>query len=50
MRDLCELRAVYVTVDEQRYRLRTALHGHAAEAFAAIGVRPPRVGETLARV
>jgi transposase len=50
MRDLRELRAVYVTVDEQRYRLRTELRGHAAEAFAAAGIRPPRVCETLARV
>jgi hypothetical protein len=49
MRDLREVRAVYVTVDEQHYRLRTELRGHAAEAFAAASVRPPRVCEALAR-
>jgi Transposase DDE domain len=49
MRDLREVRAVEVTVDDQRYRLRTELRGHAAEAFAAAGVRPPRVCEALAR-
>jgi hypothetical protein len=50
MRDLGELRAVEVTVDDQHYRLRTELRGHAAAAFAAAGVRPPRVCEHLARV
>jgi hypothetical protein len=49
MRDLGEVRAVEVTVDDQRYRLRTELRGHAAAAFAAAGVRPPRVCEPLAR-
>ena len=50
MRDLAELRAVYVTVDEQRYRLRTELRGKAAAALAAAGVRAPRVCEHLARL
>jgi hypothetical protein len=49
MRDLTEVRAVEVTVDDQRYRLRTELRGHAAAAFAAAGVRPPRVCEELAQ-
>jgi hypothetical protein len=50
MRNLAEVRAVEVTLDDQRYRLRTELHGNAAAAFAAAGVRPPRVCEHLARV
>ncbi len=41
MRDLAELRAVELTVDGQRYRLRTELRGSAFAAFAAAGVRPP---------
>jgi hypothetical protein len=43
MRDLDQVKAVEVTVDGQRYRLRTELAGHAAAAFAAAGVRPPRL-------
>jgi hypothetical protein len=41
MRDLAELRAVELTVDGQRYRLRTELRGSAFSTFAAAGVRPP---------
>jgi hypothetical protein len=41
MRDLTEVRAVDLTLDGQRYRLRTDLHGSAYHAFAAAGVRPP---------
>ncbi len=41
MRDLAELRAVELTLDGVRYRLRTDLHGSAHHAFAAAGVRPP---------
>ena len=47
MRDLAEVKAVDVTLDDQRYRLRTDLRGHASAAFAAAGVRPPRVVERL---
>jgi hypothetical protein len=43
MRDLAELKAVDVTLDDQLYRLRTDLRGSAFEAFAAAGVRPPSV-------
>lgn len=43
MRDLTELRAVELTLDGQRYRLRTDLRGAAYHAFAAAGVRPPAV-------
>lgn len=41
MRDLTEVRAVDLTLDGQRYRLRTDLRGSASQAFAAAGVRPP---------
>jgi hypothetical protein len=41
MRDLADVRAVELTLDGQRYRLRTELRGSAFEAFAAAGVRPP---------
>ena len=41
MRDLGQVHAVEVTLDGQRYRLRTDLVGGAHHAFAAAGVRPP---------
>jgi len=41
MRDLARVQAVEVTLDGERYRLRTDLPGRAHEAFAAAGVRPP---------
>lgn len=41
MRDLQEVRAVEITVDGERYRLRTDLQGAASSAFTAAGVRPP---------
>lgn len=41
MRDLAQVQAVEVTLDGQRYRLRTDLIGSAHHAFAAAGVRPP---------
>jgi Transposase DDE domain len=43
MRDLAQGQAVTVTLDGQRYRLRTDLVGSAHHAFAAAGVRPPSV-------
>jgi hypothetical protein len=43
MRDLSEVKAVALTLDDERYRLRTDLRGSAASAFAAAGVRPPSV-------
>lgn len=47
MRDLAEVKAVDLTLDGERYRLRTDLRGAAAAAFTAAGVRPPRVLESL---
>jgi len=43
LRDLEQLKAVDVTLDGCRYRLRTDLTGVASAAFAAAGVRPPSV-------
>ena len=48
MRDLHEVEAVDVTLDGQRYRLRTDMRGNASAVFAAAGVRPPRVVERIA--
>jgi len=50
MRDLIEVRAVHATLDDVQYRLRTDLRGCASAVFAAVGIRAPRVCETLARV
>jgi hypothetical protein len=41
MRDLGQLAAVDLSLDGQRYRLRTELQGQAHQAFLAAGVRPP---------
>ena len=41
MRDLAEVKAVDLSLDGQRYRLRTDLVGCAHQAFVAAGVRPP---------
>ena len=43
MRDLCELKAVDVTLDGARYCLRTDPVGATSSAFAAAGVRFPSV-------
>lgn len=45
MRDLQEVKAVELTLDGQKYLLRTELRGKAYEAFAAVGVRPPALVE-----
>jgi hypothetical protein len=48
MRQLSEVRAIDLTLDGQRYRLRTDLSRAAAEILAAAGVRTPRTCEALA--
>ncbi len=50
MRDLEEVRAVDLTLDGQRYRLRTDLVGSAHHAFVAAGVRPPAIVTPLGPV
>lgn len=47
MRDLAQVQAVVVDLDQQRFRLRTDLVGCAWEAFAAAGIRPPSAVTTL---
>jgi len=47
MCDLDHVKAVEVTLDGRRYKLCTELRRHAAAAFAAAGVRPPRVVEAI---
>jgi hypothetical protein len=47
LRDLDQLNAVDVTLDGQRYRLRTELVGVTSAALTAAGVRPPRVVSLL---
>jgi len=41
LRDLGQVKAVELSLDGERYRLRTELCGAASTAFAAAGVRPP---------
>jgi transposase len=41
MQNLNQVQSVIVDLDGERYQLRTDLRGHAHQAFAAIGLRPP---------
>lgn len=41
LRDLQQLRAVEMTIGEERYLCRTELVGKANEAFRTLGIRPP---------
>lgn len=47
MRDLAQVQAVTVDLDQQRFLLRTDLVGSAWEAFAAAGIRPPSAVTSL---
>lgn len=47
MRDLGEMKAVELTLDGRRYRLRTDLVGSAYKALRAAGVRPPPIVTAL---
>ena len=49
MRDLAQVQAVDLSLDGERYRLRTDLAGLAFEGFAAAGVRPPAMVTHLGR-
>ncbi|MBV1735247.1 MAG: IS1634 family transposase [Candidatus Desulforudis sp.] len=42
IRDLQQLRAVELTLDDQTYLCRTELPGNAYEAFRVLGIRPPQ--------
>jgi len=47
LEDLCQLRAIRVQLDNERYLMRTELKGHAHEAFRAVGLRPPPLAQPL---
>jgi len=47
LEDLAQVRAVTVRLDDQRYRMRTELKGHASAAFRAVGLPPPPLAEIV---
>jgi hypothetical protein len=47
IRDLSQLRAIALRLDNQRYLLRTDLTGVAHVAFKAVGLRPPPLAQRL---
>lgn len=47
LRDLSQVRAVTVRLDDQRYLLRTEFKGEANVAFRALGLRPPPLAQPL---
>lgn len=47
LQDLCQIRALQVRLDDQRYLMRTELKGHASEVFRAVGLRPPPLAQPL---
>jgi Transposase DDE domain len=47
MRDLSQLRAIGLQLDDQHYLLRTDLRGTAHVAFQAVGLRPPPLAHVL---
>ena len=47
MKELCEVRAVPVTIGKNTIWVRTDIRGHAAKTFQRLGLRiPPRVLKT----
>jgi Transposase DDE domain len=47
MRDLSQLRAIGLQLDDHHYLLRTDLRGTAHVAFQAVGLRPPPLAQVL---
>jgi hypothetical protein len=47
IRDLSQLRAIGLQLDDQHYLLRTDLRGTAHVAFQAVGLRPPPLAQVL---
>lgn len=45
--DLADVRALYIRVEDELYRMRTELKGNAGLAFRASGVRPPALAERV---
>jgi Transposase DDE domain len=50
IRDLSQLRAIGLQLDDQHYLLRTDLRGTAHVAFQAVGLRPPPLAQVLGRL
>lgn len=47
LRDLGQVRAVTVRLEDKKYLLRTEMKGHANFAFRAVGVRPPPAAQPI---
>jgi len=47
IRDLSQLRAIELKLDDERYLLRTDVQGVAYAAFQAVGLRPPPLAQPL---
>jgi hypothetical protein len=47
LRDLSQLRAIGLRLDDRAYLLRTELRGDAHVAFQAVGLRPPPLAQVL---
>ncbi|MEW5724592.1 MAG: hypothetical protein AB1896_15885 [Thermodesulfobacteriota bacterium] len=44
MRDLSQVQAIHLALEDDRFCLRTDLAGVAADVFRAVGMRPPAYG------
>lgn len=47
VRDLCQIRAVTIRVQQDRFLMRSPFKGAAGKVFAAVGVKPPALAEAL---
>lgn len=47
VRDLCQVRAITLRVQQDRFLMRSPFKGVAGKVFAAIGVKPPALAEAL---
>lgn len=47
VRDLCQVRAITLRVQQDRFLMRSPFKGVAGKVFAAVGVKPPALAEAL---
>lgn len=47
VRDLCEVRAITIRVQQDRFLMRSPFKGTVGKVFSAVGVRPPAIAEPL---
>jgi hypothetical protein len=47
VRDLCQIRAITLRVQQDRFLMRSPFKGTAGKVFAAVGVKPPALAEAL---